>query len=279
MIMAQLRFALPAAALVGMAAPAAAQRQPTPDQQRIAALQQQLSASQAHALRLEQRLEAIERQLQQIVNRSEETGHRVNLLESGVQQFRTAQESRLTALETAAARAAEAAVQPAPVEIPAPAAKPALASTPAVAAKPVAAKAVTAASEPAGDPGEEAYSEGFRLWEAGKYDEAIAALRAFTAAFPTHRRVSWANNLTGRALLDKGDAHGAARVLLANYESNPKGGRAQDSLYYLGQALVKYGQPAEACKAYSELTSYYGGSVRADLKPLVAKARAESNCP
>ena len=30
-------------------------------------------------------------------------------------------------------------------------------------------------------------------------------LKAFTAAYPKHRRVSYANNLIGRALLDKGD--------------------------------------------------------------------------
>jgi TolA-binding protein len=54
----------------------------------------------------------------------------------------------------------------------------------------------------AADPGEDAYSEGFRLWQAGQYDQAITALRAFTSAFPKHRRVSWANNLVGRAMLD-----------------------------------------------------------------------------
>ena len=276
MTLAHLRLALPAAALLGVAVtPAMAQRQPTPDQQRIAALQQQLSASQAHALRLEQRLEAIERQLQQIVNRSEETGHRVNVLESNVQQFRGDQEARLATLETAAAaRATEIAAAVPEVEPAQTAPRPSIAiASPSPAARPV-----TSATEPAGDPGEDAYSEGFRLWEARKYDEAITALRAFTSAFPKHRRVSWANNLTGRALLEKGESRAAAKVLLANYESNPKGGRAQDSLYYLGQALVKFGQPREACKAYGELTSYYGDSLRADLKPLVAKARAEANC-
>ena len=67
------------------------------------------------------------------------------------------------------------------------------------------------------DPGEDAYSEGFQLWQAGQYDDAITSLRAFTAAYPKHRRASYANNLVGRALLDKGDAarrgRGAARQL------------------------------------------------------------------
>src|SRR4030095_16437642 len=100
---------------------------------------------------------------------------------------------------------------------------------------------------------EAAYTEGFKLWEAGQDDQAIRSLRAFTAAYPKHRRVSYANNLVGRALLDRGDARGAGEALLANYRNNPKGERAADSLYYLGQALMKLGQPAQACKAYSEL--------------------------
>ena len=89
------------------------------------------------------------------------------------------------------------------------------------------------------DPGEDAYSNGYHLWEAGKYDEAISALRSFVSAYPKHKRVSYANNLIGRALLDKGDAHAAATALLSNYRNNPAGERAPDSLFYLGQALMK----------------------------------------
>ena len=55
------------------------------------------------------------------------------------------------------------------------------------------------------DPGEAAYSEGFKLWESGRYDDSITSLRAFASAYPKHRRVSFANNLIGRALLDKGE--------------------------------------------------------------------------
>src|SRR5204863_6587767 len=107
--------------------------------------------------------------------------------------------------------------------------------------------ASTADATPAGDPGEDAYSQGFRLWESGQYDEAIAALKSFTAAYPKHRRASYANNLIGRAQLDKGDARAAAATLLANYRTNPGGERAPDSLLYLGQALMKLGQPGQAC--------------------------------
>jgi TolA-binding protein len=126
--------------------------------------------------------------------------------------------------------------------------------------------------------GEEAYDRGYNLWNSGRYDEAITALRAMASSFPGHRRVSWANNLVGRALLDKGQPRAAAEALLANYRSNPKGERAPDSLFYLGQALVKLGQAAQACKAYGELQDVYGSTMRAQLQQQLQAARAAAKC-
>ncbi|HYI42493.1 MAG TPA: tetratricopeptide repeat protein [Sphingomicrobium sp.] len=264
-----------AAAIVitASATPAAAQRGPSPEQQMIG-LQQQLAAAQASAIRFEQRLGAIERQLQQIINSSETSAHRVSVLESAMQQLRTEQENRISALE----RSLAAAPAPAVAETPAPARDDEATASVRPQVGITEAQPIAATGEAPTDPGEDAYTEGFKLWEAERYDAAISSLRAFTAAFPRHRRVSWANNLTGRAYLDKGQPRAAAEVLLANYRTNPKGGRAQDSLYYLGQALMKLGQPQQACKAYAELTSVYGSAVRAELKPMIERAQAEANC-
>jgi TolA-binding protein len=129
-----------------------------------------------------------------------------------------------------------------------------------------------------GDPGEAAYNDGYQLWNAGKYDAAIASLRKMVAAYPDHRRVSWANNLIGRALLDKGQYRPAAEALLANYRGNKDGERAADSLYYLGQASMKLGQPAQACKAYAELENVYGTTMRPALRQLLGPAKAEAKC-
>ena len=93
-------------------------------------------------------------------------------------------------------------------------------------------------------------------------------------AYPEHRRVSWAHNLAGRALLDKGQPRAAAEALLANYRRDPKGERAQDSLFYLGQALMKLGQPGQACKAYAELEDVYGTSLRAPLRAQLGGAKS-----
>ena len=78
--------------------------------------------------------------------------------------------------------------------------------------------------------------------------------------------------------MDEIAARRAAETLLANYRRDPKGERAQDSLFYLGQSLVKLGQPGQACKAYAELEDVYGSSLRAPLKSSLPNAKAEAKC-
>ena len=280
MISAKLRIAVPAIALAGLAvAPAWAQRPPGPEQQ-IAILQQQLSASQASAIQLQQRLDSMERQLQQLINQSEVNGHRVAELESQIAALKGDTSARLTALEarpvTAPQSADISADEAPPVEAkPKPKIQTASASPPKVAEKD-ADSTETAAT----DPGEEAYSQGFHLWQDGKYDQAITALKSFLASYPKHSRASFARNLIGRAQLDKGQPRTAAESLLANYRADPRGARAPDSLYYLGQSLMRLSppQPGQACKAYAELEDVYGESIRPDLKALVAKGKADARC-
>jgi TolA-binding protein len=239
------------------------------------------AATQSSVMTLDQRLDALERQMADILRASEENGNRLRNLEGDFGKMRTDQEQRLSTLEQRMNDAAAAAPTPIPAaDAGPPAATPPKAKpqpTKTAAASP-AAGIETAEAVPAGDLGEDAYTEGFKLWEAGQYDQAITSLRAFTSAYPKHRRVSYANNLIGRALLDKGEPRAAAEALLANYRSNPKGERAPDSLYYLGQALMKLGQPGQACKAYQELDAVYGSKVRADLKKLAADAKTQAQC-
>jgi TolA-binding protein len=193
-------------------------------------------------------------------------------LEAELRQAKEEQNRRLAGLEERAATAPAAVPLEAAAEQAGEKPKPAIASTGAK-PKPIAAVVSTGA-----DPAEEAYDAGYELWKAGKYDQAIGTLRAFTSAYPKHRRTSWANNLAGRAMLDKGEARAAAEALLANYRSNPKGERAPDSLYYLGQALMELAQPTQACKAYGELEAVYGSSLRGELKKLLPAAKSKAKC-
>ena len=302
-----------AVALLPSSSALAQRQQPTPEQ-RIERLEKQVeqvqrqvfpkgkpastagfsddpAATQTSVMALDQRLDALERQMTDLLRQGEENSNRLRSLEAGMTQLKADQDQRISALEArvAAATAPEPAAPD--TEVPETTTAPA---KPKPSAKPPSAKpsstkpSVAAGSEAnadgvetaaaATDPGEDAYSEGFRLWEAGQYDDSINALRAFTSAYPKHRRVSFANNLIGRALLDKGEPRAAAAALLANYQKDPKGERAPDSLYYLGQALVKLGEPAKACNAYAELDAVYGAKVRPDLKKLETDAKAQANC-
>jgi TolA-binding protein len=242
------------------------------------------AATQSSVVVLDQRLDSLEQQVANLVRQSEENGNRLRNLETAIGQIKADQEQRISTLEQ---RMSEAAANPpaAPAAEPAPPS----ATTPAR-PKPTPPKGtppkttaeapstVSVADAVAADPGEDAYSQGFHQWEAGQYDQAISTLKSFVAAYPKHRRVSFANNLIGRALLDKGDARAAATALLANYRSNPSGERAPDSLFYLGQALMKLGQAGQACKAYGELDAVYGAKIRPDLKKLETDAKAQAQC-
>lgn len=246
------------------------------------------AATQSSVVTLDQRLDALERQMADILRQSEENGNRLRTLESDVGKMRTDQDQRIGALEqrmseaTVSAPAATAPAQTTPAP-PTPKPKPSKGA----AGQPPKGMAVEPAATggpestlatPATDPGEDAYTEGFKLWEAGQYDDAITSLRAFTSAYPKHRRASYANNLIGRALLEKGQSRAAAEALLANYRNNPRGERAPDSLFYLGQALMKLGQPGQACKAYSELDAVYGAKIRPDLRKLETDAKTQAQC-
>ncbi len=79
-------------------------------------------------------------------------------------------------------------------------------------------------------------------------------------------------------MLDKGEPRAAAETLLANYRRDKNGERAQDSLFYLGQAVMKLGQPGQACKAYAELETVYAGKIRAPLKAALPGAKAQAKC-
>jgi TolA-binding protein len=287
-------------AALTLSVPAAAQRQqPTPEQ-RIERLERQTrqiqrqvfpkgqpadtagvddspAASQVVVVALSNRIDALERQLAEMTRLAEENGNRVATLETELARLKTDVDARLRRLEVDG-----------PADVAATTSEPAVAereSSPA-ASPPVVTPPVRATVQPprtasTGDvtaDGEAAYDTGYQLWLQKRYPQAIAALRAMASSFPGHRRVSWANNLAGRALLDSGQPRAAAEALLANYRGNPKGERAADSLFYLGEALVALKQPSQACKAYAELEEVYGGSMRAELQRLLPPAKARARC-
>jgi TolA-binding protein len=227
------------------------------------------------------RLDALEGQLQRLTARSEEQANALSQMEQ-----------RLTALEIAgrvsaapatgqtslpAAGPSLSAAQPA-ATVPAPAPSVA-APRPAIASAPVAAPPAAAASGPSAvrlaavqaiakpqtaDPGDDEYSYGFRLWNAGFFPEARQQLTRFVEQYPNHPRISFGRNLLGRAFLDDNMPEEAARWFLRNYQANKNGDRAPDSLLYLARSMIALNDTRKACIALAEFGETY---------PLVATGR------
>jgi TolA-binding protein len=207
------------------------------------------------------RLDALEAQLASLTGQIEQNGNRIRQLETAFASARDGTNARLDALEKSGAAAEIDSVRPEP------------------APREDAGRDDEPAAKPASASGaESAYNAGFRLWEQKRYREAQQALEAVAKKYPNDRFASWASNLAGRAYLDDGKPAAAARVFLANYQGNPKGERAADSLFYLGQSLMALGKPADACKAYEELQDVYGATMRAALKQQLPAARSAAKC-
>ena len=242
------------------------------------------------------RVGALESELQRLTGQIEQNGFKMRQLEDGLATLRGVPGFRRNRIENGpnAARAATrpatpstasaaSAVAAATPNVTAPAApRPATAAPAAAAAAPAAAApapaAAAAVAATTADPGEDAYLAGYKLWTEKKYPEAEAALKEVVAKYPKHKRASYAQNLLGRAYLDEGKPALAAEAFYANYQKMPRGERAPDSLYYLGQALVQLKKPADACRVYGELMDVYGATMSVALKDKVIKGRADAKC-
>lgn len=208
------------------------------------------------------RVDALETQLRVLTGQVEEQGFRTRQIEEQIGRLRTDLQGRLDRVE----QQARPAVPPPVAEVrtvPAPTPAPAEPAAPGPAA-------------PA-DAAETAYNAGYRLWNERRYAEAQTTLDAAATAHPNSRWASWARNLQGRAYLDDGKPATAARILLANYQENPRGERAADSLYYLGQALTRLDRRAEACRVYDELAQVYP-NMRDFIRTRLPQARTDARC-
>ena len=220
------------------------------------------------------RLDALETQLQRLTAQYEVGTNAMRLLEE-----------RVEALEATKAPAPSAA----PATTPSAAANPASSTTSAAApaavtpavAKPDPARvaAVQAITKPAtGDAGDDEYSYGFRLWDAGFFPEAQQQLTLFVEQHPNHSRVSYGRNLLGRAYLDDGKPTEAAPWFLRNYQADKNGARAGDSLLFLAEAMIALKDTGRACIALSEFGETYPALATGRLSGQYATARSKVTC-
>ena len=207
------------------------------------------------------RLDALENQLARLTAQTEENtnaiselGTRLGALEvtsgaaANAQQPAPASEANLSAMTGGASRPA---ATPAPTPTPTPAPAPSGPTAERLAAVQAIAKPQT------DDAGDDEYSYGFRLWDAGFFPEAQQQLTLFVEKYPNHPRVSFGRNLLGRAYLDDGKAKEAAPWFLRNYQADKNGARAPDSLLYLAEAMIASGDTKRACIALAEFGETY----------------------
>lgn len=225
------------------------------------------------------RLDAIEAQLQRLTARSEENSNAIAELDTRVVALEPKPEPAPAQTESAPqVTATEAASAPSPAP------NQTLAATPASAApttakpapaKPAQAQTSPATSQPAGpsperiaavqqiakpqteDAGDDEYSYGFRLWNAGFFPEAQQQLSLFVEKYPGHSRISYGRNLLGRAYLDDGKPSEAAPWFLRNYQTDKQGARAGDSLLFLAESMIALNDTKRACIALAEFSETY----------------------
>lgn len=236
---------------------------------------------------LTQRVAALENQVQTLTGQVEQDGYRLRQIEEGFSAYKRATDARLKALEDGASRIGSSGDPViAPVDLGETSTRPTRPTRPAAeeppAPKPTGTRAqqVAAIQKPnSGDPAEDGYTYGYRLWQAKLYPEARRELEAVATKYPQHRRASFSQNLLGRAYLDAGAPSLAAVAFYENYKKNPNGERAPDSLYYLAQALTRLKKPAsEVCKVYTELDQLYGERLSAEMKNGIAEGRVAQKC-
>lgn len=128
------------------------------------------------------------------------------------------------------------------------------------------------------DAGDDDYTYGYRLWEAGYFPEARQQLSLYLQKYPSHARVSFARNLLGRAFLDDGQPREAATHFFENYQKDKNGARAADSLLYLSEAMVAIGDTNRACIALAEFSESYPALATGRLKEQYDRDRSKVTC-
>jgi TolA-binding protein len=232
------------------------------------------------------RLDAMESQLARLTARTEENANQLTQLETELKQVRDRQASQQVAIApptgiipvpsggrpsaTPTPTSARAAPTPAPTPAPA-----AASSAP----SPARVAAVQAIAKPStDDPGDDEYSYGFRLWDAGFFPEARQQLSLFLQKYPDHPRASYGRNLLGRAFLDDGKPREAAAEFLENYQKDKNGARAADSLLFLSEAMVGIGDTDRACIALAEFSEAYPALATGRLKEQYERDRSKVTC-
>lgn len=226
------------------------------------------------------RLDTLERAVAQLTARLEEGGNDIREIDARLAAIEERQNALAASTVTALSGSAPGTGSPATGN---PRAGTPAATLPAapVTAAPSAERlaAVQAIAKPdTGDAGDDEYSYGFRLWDAGFFPEAQQQLQMFVQRYPDHWRTTYGRNLLGRAYLDARQPREAVPWFLQNYQSDPSGVRAGDSLLYLAEAMIALEDTSRACIALAEFGETYPALASGRLQSQYDANRARVTC-
>ncbi|QIQ88207.1 MAG: hypothetical protein G9473_09955 [Erythrobacter sp.] len=233
------------------------------------------------------RLDALELQLQRLTALTEENANALSRLDERVAALEAAPtvrtpapaesaatDSNLAAMTDEDAAEGDQRIETAPVS-----SGSATASAETTGPSPERLAAVQAITKPdTGDPGEDEYTYGFRLWDAGFYPEARQQLSSFVEGYPDHPLITFGRNLLGRAFLDDGMAEEAARWFLRNYQADRTARRAPDSLLFLAESMIEMGDTRRACIALAEFGETYPAIATGRLADQYESNRRKVTC-
>ncbi len=240
------------------------------------------------------RMDAVEAQMARLTSQVEQNTNRLNQLEEkvaaglapapapapqGAPDAPAAQPTSTLGViggGVASPPATRPAPAPAPVATAAPAKPPVSAPAPASSTRVAGVEAIE--KPQTGDAGEDEYTYGFRLWEAGYFPEARQQLKTYLEKFPNHRMASYGRNLLGRAWLDDKNPSEAAKWFLQNYQADKQGARAADSLLYLAISMKQLKDSKRACIALAEFSRTYAAEAAGRLGSLYASTRSGLDC-
>ncbi|HEX4873997.1 MAG TPA: tetratricopeptide repeat protein [Sphingorhabdus sp.] len=226
------------------------------------------------------RVDALETQLATLTGQVETQGAAMKVMDARLKLLESTKPQEVAAGPAVPAVESETKVAVAPTKTEtAPKASTPAKTNPPANPTPARTSAVAAIERPAtGDAFEDSYSYGYRLWEGKFYPEAQVQLQDTVTKFPRHKRASFARNLLGRAWLDDGKPATAVKIFYDNYKNDPKGERAPESLYFLGDALAQLGKAPEACEAFGQLASAYPAEASGRLATRLAEGRKKAKC-
>lgn len=223
------------------------------------------------------RLDALESQLQRLTAQYEEGSNSVRLLQERVEALEASQATQgpSTTAPGPAFSAGNAPAATASSGAAAPSGPLPVANRP----SPDRLAAVQQIMKPqTGNAGEDEYTYGFRLWDAGFFPEAQQQLTMFVEQYPSHAMASYGRNLLGRAYLDDGKPNEAAPWFLRNYQDNRDGARAGDSLLYLAETMITLKDTKRACIALAEFGETYPALAAGRLQSQYQANRGKVAC-